>query len=206
MDDILLLCEDSIEGILSGVYEAYSLKKDHNHIHLHLGKIDNYQLFATYREVAVDDGKSARVLKTIWERLGEEAYTGICRAMASEDVNKADSVYHAIVLGLSGNCRGPLMQNLSNEDVQTVFKLSRYVCNEILHVNGFLRFKELETGILFADFGPRNNLLTFIMPHFANRFPNENFAIFDSIRKSMEFIRQERNGIWLKVNRLMKKY
>ena len=46
----------------------------------------------------------------------------------------------------------------------------------------FLRFKELESGILYAEIGPKNNVLTFIVPHFADRLPLENFVIYDEKR------------------------
>ena len=34
MEEIYLICEDSLEGIFSGVYEAYLLKKFHDQIHI----------------------------------------------------------------------------------------------------------------------------------------------------------------------------
>ena len=39
---MILLCEDSIEGILTGVYEAYALHADQEHTHLQTTEIDNY--------------------------------------------------------------------------------------------------------------------------------------------------------------------
>ena len=43
----------------------------------------------------------------------------------------------------------------------------------------FLRFRELERGILYAENQPKNHVLPYLMVHFADRFPQEDFAIRD---------------------------
>lgn len=60
MEETVLICEDSIEGILTGVYEAYALRKDHDRIHLQIGEADNYRLFTSYCEVQADEEKAVR--------------------------------------------------------------------------------------------------------------------------------------------------
>ncbi|MDY2607596.1 MAG: TIGR03915 family putative DNA repair protein, partial [Lachnospiraceae bacterium] len=75
-----------------------------------------------------------------------------------------------------------LINDLSDNYVNNVFKMAREVNNEILHLKGFLRFQELNGDILFSEIGPKNNILTFIAPHFADRLSNENFIIYDEIR------------------------
>ena len=40
----------------------------------------------------------------------------------------------------------------------------------------------MENGILFSEINPKNQVLPFMMPHFADRFPNENFVIRDRRR------------------------
>lgn len=183
MEETILICEDSIEGILTGVYEAYELRKDHETIHLQTGETENYRLFSVYRDVAVDEEKSKKVLRTIYSRFGEEAYTQLCQAMVSYDTEKADAVYHAIVTGISGRYRGNLMEHLSNRYINKVFRLSRNTGIEIHHLLGFLRFQELENGILLARYSPKNDITAMIMPHFADRLPKEDFAVYDEQRK-----------------------
>lgn len=183
MEEIILICEDSIEGILTGVYEAYSLHKPHEMIHLSVRDVENYRLFAVYHEVKADEEKSWKVLRTIYKRFGEEAYTQICQAMVSYDSGKADAVYHTVVEGISGQYHGKLMDHLSNRYVNQVFRLSRNTGIEIHHLLGFLRFRELKGGVLLARYSPKNDITAMIMPHFAGRLPNEDFAIYDEQRK-----------------------
>ena len=63
-----------------------------------------------------------------------------------------------------------------------VFALGRNANYEYLHMRGFLRFEELEGNVLYAEMGPKNNLMTFLMPHFADRLPMEHFLIYDEKR------------------------
>ena len=41
---------------------------------------------------------------------------------------------------------------------------------------------ELENGMLFSRIGPKNDVVAFLMPHFADRLPIENFVIYDEKR------------------------
>lgn len=182
MEDTILICEDSIEGILTGVYKAYEMHKDHQTIHLQTSDMENFRLFSTYAYVEPDEEKSQKVLRTIWNRFGEDAYTQLCQAMVSYDAGKADAVYHTIVTGIAGHFQGRLMQHLSQSCIHEVFRMSRNTGIEIHHYLGFLRFRELSGGVLFARYHPKNDITTMMMPHFANRLPNEDFAIYDENR------------------------
>lgn len=183
MDEIILLCEDSIEGILTGVYTAYELKRSHDTIHLQTSGTENYRLFAVYHEVKADEEKAKKVLRTIYRRFGEDAYTQLCQAMVSYDEEKADAVYHTIAAGIAGEYRGLLMEHLSSRFINKVFQLSRNTGIEIHHLLGFLRFQELKDGVLLARYSPKNDITAMITPHFADRLVNEDFAIYDEQRK-----------------------
>lgn len=182
MEEYYLICEDSLEGIFTGIYEAYRLKKPHQQIHLCLGGEDNYRLFASDMNCEASPEKAAKVAGTIMREFGKEAYLSICRALASPDEEKAEAIYKTVVAGFQMKDKKQLMGNLANPYVRKVFELARFTANEAhFHVE-FLRFRELENGILYAPMGPKNNLITFIVPHFADRLPLENFVIHDDVR------------------------
>ena len=88
-------------------------------------------------------------------------------------------VYRMIVFGLRGGYKGQLIDCLSQESVIKTVALSTTVWHEIHHFYGFLRFQELASGILYAKIKPKANLLKFLGDHFADRFPLENFMIYD---------------------------
>jgi probable DNA metabolism protein len=180
--ELYLICEDSLEGIFSGIYEAYLTKRPHEEVHVQIGEEANLRLFAEYRPVTADPARAVKVARTIGRKFGSEGYMAICRALASADLGKGEAVYKMIVCGLAMKNPGEIMGNLSDPHVMKVFELARFSGNEAHYLVEFIRFRELDNGILYARTGPKNNILTFVMPHFADRLPMENFVIHDEVR------------------------
>lgn len=182
MEEYYFICEDSLEGIFTGIYNAYLMEKPHEQLHICVGAEENLRLFAVYKDCPAEEKKAASVAGTIIREFGEEAYLTVCRALASTQPDKGEAVYKTIVAGFRMKNRKELMGKLQDPYVHRVFELARAAANEAhFHVE-FLRFRELKSGILYAPIGPKNNIITFIMPHFADRLPLENFVIHDEIR------------------------
>lgn len=179
MEEKYLICEDSIEGVFTGIYDAYALREEHAHLHIQIGETENYRLFARYVNIIPDTVKTRKVVETICKRLGDEAYLSICRALASADSGKGEAVYKTVVNGLTQGGGRRVMENLVNPYVGQVFRLARNTSNETNHFMEFLRFKESKDGILFAIIGAKCNVIPFLMPHFSDRLPLENFIIYD---------------------------
>ncbi len=178
---VIYQCEDSLEGIFTAIYNIYEDKRNHNETAISLTK--ELILFAEYVDVAVDTEKVIKVIRTLEREFGKEDYLWLCFALASENTEKAQVVYQTIVQGLAKKLsKGHLFDNLACTNVNKAFSLARGTSRECEHLKGFLRFQELEGNILYSKIGPKNNILTFLMPHFADRFPRENFMIYDSIR------------------------
>ncbi len=187
MEEYVLICEDSIDGILTGIYEAYLFKKAqgidrHDRIHLHAGEPQTYRLFTQYERVETQSQKAYKVTETLRRELGQEAYYFLCLAMTSWNEDKADAVYHTVVSGLANHDKN-VFARLAEEAVHKAFSYARGANNELLHLKGFLRFQELEKGILYAKIAPKNAILEFLVPHFADRLPAQDFVIFDENRK-----------------------
>lgn len=179
---VVYRCEDSMEGIFTAVYNAYA---DHCVIEdTRVSLTDEVFLFAEYRTVVTDGEKAFKVGRTIRERFGEGDFFAICMALSSHHEEKANAVYHVIAMGLKQKkTKGHLLDNLANNDVNLVFKLAKNATREHQHLQGFVRFEEKEGGILYARINPKNRLLSFLMPHFADRLPIENFVIYDDTHK-----------------------
>lgn len=187
----IFLCENTIDGIFTGVYDAWASRYGHANISLTTCPPDNYTLFSEYITVDTDYEKSAKVARTLQHRLGEETYSEICQAaLALEEpsarkkaMDKADAIYKTIVLALSLKDGSKVLNYLGEPYVNRVFQLSRSAGNEAHHLLGFLRFQELENGILFARVHPKHDIISFLADHFSDRLPQENFMIYDENRK-----------------------
>ena len=62
----------------------------------------------------------------------------------------------------------------------------------------FIRFRELENGVLFSEITPKNRVLTCIADHFADRFPLENWMIYD--KTFQEFLVHRMRSQWVLVS------
>ncbi len=185
----IFICEDSLDGIFTGVYDAWASRYGHQNVALLAHEPENYMLFCEYVRVRTDFSKSEKVARTLRRRLGEETYGELCQAALAQEnsragkyaMNKADAIYKTIVLALSMKDGSKVLQCLGEPYVSRTFRLSRSMENEAHHLLGFLRFCELENGILFARISPKNHVLAFLGEHFSDRLPEENFMIYDDV-------------------------
>ena len=179
MEEYYLICEDSLEGIFSGVYQAYLQKCPLERVHLIAGEEENYRLFAVYKRCESSRVQAEKVGRTLKRELSEEGYYRICRVLASFEADKAEAVLRTVVMALHRKRGGRILEDLKEPYIRRVFELDRAVGNEIHFHIEFIRFSELVNGVLYAQISPRNHILTFLMPHFTDRFPLENFVIHD---------------------------
>lgn len=199
MEIVVFVCEESIEGILTGVYDAWAeaLSSGLGHAHCRLavnnGKDYNLELFCSYRDTPADTVKAGKVIRTLRKRLGEEVYECLCYAMASREPDRAEAVYRTIVAGLSMEQGYRVLDKVTDPHVVRCFELKRNVGGEIHRELEFLRFKELENGVLLAKIHPKNDVLMYLGPHFSDRLPLENFLIYDTNRRKALFHEREKD-------------
>lgn len=181
----IYLCEDSAEGILSAIYDAWSSRYGHSFNYIQAGSCISYQLMSEYIEVTTSIDKAKSLSSAITNKISADFYEFVKTCLLSYDKERADDIYRLIILGFSV---GPKARNyLAYPFMQRIMKIERNVFNESHHYFGFIRFEELKSGTLFAKFRPKNDILSLIIPHFADRFPNENLMIADITRRSIAF-------------------
>ncbi len=187
----IFICEDSIDGIFTGVYDAWASRYGHANVSLTTQAPDNYSLFHEYIYIETDLEKSAKVARTLRNRMNAESYQELCQAaLASESfsnrkhaIDKADALYKTIVLALSLPDSSKVFNYLGEPYVNRVFQLSLSTGNEAHHLLGFLRFQELENGVLFSRIHPKNHVLPYLGEHFSDRLPQDHFMIYDENRR-----------------------
>lgn len=182
MDSMItvFVCPDSLDGILTGVYDAWDSRLGHANVRLEIQQETTLELFCQYREIETDGTKAEKVLRTIKKRLGEDAFLHICQAAACADPRKADAIYRMILLGLSLERGSEIVNCLTYNPVATVMELSQTAWHESHKLMGFVRFSELYNGVLYASIKPKHQILPFLAPHFADRLCHENWIIHDT--------------------------
>ena len=183
------ICSDSIDGILTGVYQAFSSKLPHSQIRLSTREPDNYELFTEYHTVAPDSCLAAKVVESLKKRFGQEFYETIYEAAMSDStssagaMDKAYAIYRTIYLAFIYKSGTKVLLALGEPCVYRVFELCRGTSREAMHLLGFTRFQELKNQLLIARIHPKNHVLPILGEHFSNRLPEENFIIFDENRR-----------------------
>lgn len=171
-------CEDSLEGVCTAIYRAYEEHAEHQDTWIRVDQ--ELMLFGEYVPVETDPELAEKVLRTLRRRFGQEDYEDLCLALTAPDADKAQAVYRTVCYGLkAGPAPGHLLDHQTDPHVLKTFRLARGADREYSHLTGFIRFRELEQGILYAENEPKNHVLPYLMAHFADRFPRENFAIRD---------------------------
>lgn len=181
----IYLCDNTIDGIFTGIFEAWSSKLGHSNVKLEEksegSKYSNIELFAEYVAVDTDPLLAQKVARSIRQKISEEAYEMCCRVALSDYAGKADLIYRFLILGFAVG--RSITEHLNHEIVNMMFKVNKNVSNETHHLLGFIRFSEQESGLLTSIIHPKNNVLSLVMPHFADRLPTERFLIYDANRK-----------------------
>ncbi len=162
---------------------AWESRLGHQNVRLQTAGNQNMELFCEYVQVEPDLIRAEKVLKTVRERLGEEAYEMIAYASACPHEGKADAIYRMIVLGLHLPDGKKVSGMLTQPDVRLVFELKRKVWHIAHRYMGFVRFRELESGVLLSEIDAEADVLALIAPHFSDRLPLENWLIYDRRRR-----------------------
>ncbi len=176
---IIYVCEDSLTGIFSGIYEVWKRKMTAEEVGLEVGDSFERRLFCEYIFCKAEERKALAVIRMIQKNLGADVYEKISYALLSADRRKAEMVFRAMLEAKKLSRKDRLMEHLGNEVVRAVFGMYRQVANEAHHYKGFVRFRELKNKTLFAKIEPKHAVLPCIAEHFADRFPQENWVIYD---------------------------
>lgn len=177
----IFLCEDSPQGILCGVYDAWMSRLGHKNVKLMLEGAYNYELFAEYRRVEVTAEKEEKVIKAIRTKISPDAFRYVYRTMLSCEPGKTEAVYRFLIYGF--HLGRKVLDQLQIPEVHEVFRLNRAVGNEAHLLIEFLRFSQLPLQVLFAVIGPKHDVVSLLMPHFSDRLRGERFIIYDEKRK-----------------------
>lgn len=183
---LILQCEDSVEGILTAIYEAFVEKNKMSEFHdgdiaIAIGENLNLNLFAREVHVKTDLNKANKTLSAIRSRISYQAYQNVLSALCHFALDRGDAVLGYLVKGFAMGAR--VSEALADPYVMRVMELSRKVGNECQLFNGFVRFHDMGK-FLYSEVDPKCYVLPQVMEHFEDRFPNENYVIYDSRRKA----------------------
>jgi probable DNA metabolism protein len=132
-----------------------------------------HQLFERHFRHCLGPAAGPEILDTAW------------RAFCSEQAGMAAHIW--VFLSQALRLRQDPGARLFEPDIAAVVQAARRVSGQAHQFLGLLRFREIAPAFYLADFAPDYHLLPFVWPHFADRLPDQCFAIRDLRRRLAAF-------------------
>ncbi|MDR2530666.1 MAG: TIGR03915 family putative DNA repair protein [Oscillospiraceae bacterium] len=157
-------------GLLTCIFDAYALQE--SPVLIFPSGEDQATLFPV-REILTDRAKSDRVQRGL-TKIGTLDFVqrAFLTCLPDKEIRILDFVRLAFKVGVKS------LSMLADDRVAPLNAALVHLGKESDHYKGFVRFVEVN-GVLTSTIEPKNFVLPLLAPHFANRFPMENLAIFD---------------------------
>ena len=171
--------DGSLEGFLTLIFDFYVRKP--NSVKVWVEKHFQPSMFDEVYEVITDDGKAERVGKKLKEKLGKQGWRQFYCTFLSE---QEEAFYHLFEFAKYVlDSKIDVSTNFGNPHVLYVAQMHRKVNREKHHFEAFIRFEELPDGTFYSTVEPKYNVLPLLLNHFKNRYADQNWIIYDLIRK-----------------------
>ncbi|MDR2042134.1 MAG: TIGR03915 family putative DNA repair protein [Tannerella sp.] len=169
----------TFEGLLTVVFDAYSRRTFPDRL-LKTGATAPLFTDETH-EVVTREDCAGRVQTALQQKLPREAYNMLMHVWLSEQEGSDELLFRYIRKAFD---QGPsVFLNFGDADVLEVKQIARKVSHEAHYLEQFLRFQKAADGIFFAPARPQYNVLPLTVAHFADRFADRQWVIYDLRRK-----------------------
>ena len=137
--------------------------------------VDEIREVQTVRDVAME------FRRRFVAAVSQEAFATARYAFHSQGAGIEQLVWRYLLLGLQ---QGPRLAGmLTVEPVHAVNRIARQVSHEAHKFKGFVRFREVMEGFLYASIEPQTYVLPLIAPYFVGRVGDRPWLIHDLCRR-----------------------
>ena len=173
--------DNTLDGLLTAVFEAFAL---HEQPEMLLSEGDPVPLFCDrLYAVPTDTEKAGRVWKGLEKRLPKN----VVRMLAVSFLSEMHELNNPLFQYICKVFRQPEGQsgiecNFADPDILAVTNIARKVSHEQLRMKQFIRFQKAKDGTYLAVISPDHNVLPLVIDHFADRFNDQPWLIYDAKR------------------------
>jgi probable DNA metabolism protein len=172
--------DNTLNGLLSAVFDSFFL---HQEPEMLLAEGEQLPLFADEPHRVMTDGEKAeRVWKGLEKHLSKDGLRMVTVSWLSEERTLNQPLFNFICKVFRQPNIKNLEQNASDPDVLEVRNTCRRVLHEQLRMKQFIRFQKAKDGTYLAVVSPNHNVLPLIIDHFADRFNDQPWLIYDAHR------------------------
>ncbi len=130
------------------------------------------------------------IIKRVFDSIGAYPFRLMYLVFLSTEENKELILYYFYLNALK--YKEKILYHRNLKCVDKTIKIANYVSHESHKYKGFVRFRELENHVLYAQIEPVNDILVLITPHFRKRLKNEYWIIKDVKRKILGIYDKEK--------------
>lgn len=173
--------DNTFEGLLTAVFESFFR---HERPESLITVSDPVPLFCDdLYQISTDEEKARRVWTGLEKRLSKGAVKMLAVSWLSELSELNNPLFQYICKVFREPENAPSIErNFSDPDVLSVTNIARKVLHEQLRMKQFIRFQKAKDGTYLAVISPDHNVLPLITDHFADRFNDQSWLIYDSKR------------------------
>lgn len=166
MDTLAYIHEDSLEGVLSAVFEAYERREFPDDIMAR--GLFQQRLGEKVRYVRTDIDHACRVRSGLIRTCGFRAYAAVRAVYLSDDRRKGSAIHAFVRYAMKRGTQA--LDDVAHPNVSDFAAINKSVYNEVHRWKEFLRFRQVEGGLYFARCNPKASVVPLLMGWFSNRF------------------------------------
>ena len=174
--DLCYLYDGSLAGFYTCVHEAVYQKELPLSVCIH-----GHQPLLLEKHIATDAKKALSVRNAIHQRISPRALELTEGVFLTPLAEKEKQTLLFLRLGFEMRC--DITRMLAHPLVSALLAAEKHLLGECHLLKGFVRFADYE-GNLFATIRPKNFVLPLLTAHFTQRYPEENFMIYDATHQA----------------------
>jgi probable DNA metabolism protein len=175
---VVYLFDGSFEGLLTTIFDSY--KDRHPQKRIALASGFQAGLLESTISVVTDTEKAERVWNGLEKRIGKEKRHAFYTVFLSESPEAFQHMLeYALYIFYHSDNRS---LDYGNRHVQALALYAKQVSRERHRMKAFVRFNQSASGLYSAVVEPDFNVLPLIAKHFADRFADQKWMIFDNRR------------------------
>ena len=179
--------DGTFDGFLTVIFDIYASKQ--TPVQIVSEHLWQPGFFDTSVRTITDTAKSERVWNGIAARSNKQVTRMFFLAFASELAGVEMTLY-SYLDKLFADTTGTYFKNLLDNHSFELYQVSRKVSHEIHRFHGFVRFQETSDGLFFAAIEPDHDIVSLLAPHFARRYGNQPWVIYDRRRDKGVFYKK----------------
>ncbi|MDU3583593.1 TIGR03915 family putative DNA repair protein [Clostridium butyricum] len=175
----ILIYDDSFEGLLTSIYDAFYSKHQIDGIY-GLSQYNAPLLLGEIKNIETDLNKFEKVRNSIINKIDLLCLQKIYMVYLSNVEDKGMVIFK--YLKSAFKYKKNIHAFLHIDIVRQIDEIKKRVSFEAHKFKGFVRFKSIDNNFLYCSIEPDNNILELIGDHFMKRFSNEYWIIHDISR------------------------